>query len=219
MSTEHELNLYYSPGACSLAPHILLEASGLPFKITNVKSGGNGWLQELVKLNPKKQVPFIELEPGVILTEGSAIFTAISQLAPNKNFLGETRVEVLRSYEWISYLAASVHANKFDAIFKPERYINDKSLHPTVKDLAKQGLREAFGYVEQKLVELKPIDHENLRAVDAYLFVFFRWAINVLQFDVEKDFPRYYERMIAVSKFEAVQRAMKAEGITTVKAK
>ncbi|CAF9916842.1 MAG: hypothetical protein GOMPHAMPRED_001119 [Gomphillus americanus] len=213
MSTEHEINLYYFPGACSLASHILLQASGLPFKTTKVGFSSNGWPEEVVKMNPKKQVPFIELEPGVVLTEGAAIFTAISQLAPNKNFLGETRMEVLRSYEWFSYLSASIHASKFGAVFRPERYINDESLYPTVRDLVKNGLREAFGYVEQKMLELKPIDYENLRAVDAYLFVFFRWAIKVLQFDVEKDFPRYYERMIAVSKFEAVQKAMKDEGI------
>lgn len=212
MSTaNHKINLYYAAGACSLAPHIILHASGIPFTVTEAKLTGP-FNPEFAKLNPKKQVPFIELEPGVILTEIPAIMTAISGLVPEKKILGEPGMEVIRSYEWMNYLSGQVHARRFAVYFRPEKYVNDKSLYPMVKELALANIREAFEIVEDKLKDRKPVDSENIRAVDAYLFVFFRWANNV-GIDMQKEYPRYYERMMQLSKLEPVIKAAQMEGI------
>ena len=209
--TEHKINLYYSPGACSLAPHIILHASGLPFTVTK-SDVTKPFSPEYAKLNPKKQVPFVELQPGVILTEIPAIMTAISQLVPDKKFLGEPGMEVLRTYEWMNYLSGQLHARRFGVFFRPQRYVSDEKLYPMIKEVALGNIREAFGVVEEKLKDQPPVDPESIRVVDAYLFVFFRWARNI-GIDVEKEFPSYYARMIEVSKIEAVVKATEMEEI------
>src|SRR5581483_8202343 len=115
------MKLYYSPGACSLAPHIALREAGLTFDLEQVdlkakkaKSGTDYW-----GVNPKGAVPALRLDDGEVLTEGAAILQYIADLAPASGLApaAGTR-ERVRLQEWLNYIAAEVHKG-FAPLWKP----------------------------------------------------------------------------------------------------
>jgi glutathione S-transferase len=115
MSTP-KLHLYLLKTACSMAPHILLQESGVEFDKTMYDKDAllkiGGYPAEYLEINPKGKVPALKVDDEVI-TENLAIFTVISQLFPEKNFLGKTPMQTVRAYEWLSYLGSQVHAQGY----------------------------------------------------------------------------------------------------------
>jgi glutathione S-transferase len=110
------LKLYAVQGSCALASHIVLRESGLSFttqiwmrdELVNI----GGMPPEFLAINPKGKVPALQVNDEVV-TEGLAIMTYISQLAPEKKLLGKGTMETVRCYEWLGYLASSLHAVGF----------------------------------------------------------------------------------------------------------
>src|SRR4051794_12568010 len=106
------MKLYYSPGACSLSPHIALRESGLPFELVKVnlaaKTTENG--ENFLNVNPKGAVPTLKFDDGEVLTEAAVIVQAIADLAPEKRLApaAGTR-ERLRLQEWLNYIATELH--------------------------------------------------------------------------------------------------------------
>jgi glutathione S-transferase len=111
------LKLYAIQGSCALAPHILLRESALPFTTqiwsqAEIKKNG-GMPSELLAINPKGKVPCLQVDDEVV-TEGVAIMTYISQLAgAEKGLFGKGPMETVRCYEWLGYLASTLHAVGF----------------------------------------------------------------------------------------------------------
>lgn len=104
-----EIKFWFSPGACSLAPHVLLHEIGVPFEAvtTNVFAGAQ-LAEAFARINPKQRVPVLSLD-GQLITEVPAIATAISDLAPERHLMGGTRVDRARVYEWMAWLSGTLH--------------------------------------------------------------------------------------------------------------
>ncbi|HYR33979.1 MAG TPA: glutathione S-transferase N-terminal domain-containing protein, partial [Burkholderiales bacterium] len=115
------MKLYYSPGACSLSPHIVAREAGIPVQLQKVntkdksmESGGDFW-----KVNPRGYVPVLELDNGERLTEGPAIVQYLADQKPETGLAPKSGTfERYRLQEWLNFLTSEVH-KQFSPLFKP----------------------------------------------------------------------------------------------------
>ncbi len=115
------MKLYYSPGACSLSPHIALREAGLPFELvlasTKTKKRADG--SDYLAINPKGQVPTLELDDGQRLTEGPAIVQYIADLVPAKKLAPPAgTMPRYRVMEWLNFVTSELHKG-FSPLFSP----------------------------------------------------------------------------------------------------
>jgi glutathione S-transferase len=199
------LNLYYSPGACSLSPHIVAREAGIPVDMKKVDlkakviEGGGDYRA----VNAKGYVPALQLDDGVVLTEGPAIVQYLADRKPESGLAPKAgTTERYQLQEWLGFLNSEIHKG-FSPLFKPntpEEY----------KKIAKDNLAGRFDYLNQ---ELGKRDYLNgkFSVADAYLFTLLNWT-KPTQIDLAKwpHLAAYHARVGARPK---VQEAMKAEGL------
>ncbi len=140
------MKLYYSPGACSLSPHIALHEAGLPHQLVKVdlkaKTTENG--DDFTSINPKGQVPALMLDNGELLTEGPVIVQAIADKAAGKNLAPAAgSPERYRLQEWLNFITTELHKN-FSPLFQP-------AIPDEVKNFFKDRIRGKFKYADSKL--------------------------------------------------------------------
>ena len=200
------MKLYYSPGACSLASHIALYETGLPFEIdrliktTKMTAGGEDFMQ----INPKGYVPTIKLDDGSILTEGAAVLQYIADQKPDSGLAPKAgTMERYRLQEWLTFISSEIHKS-FSPLF-------NKDTTEEVKTNARNLLAKRLGYVETQLANKPYLMGDHFTVADAYFFVVTRWS-NHAGFDLGP-FPRIKEYMARIAARPAVQAAMKAEGL------
>jgi len=200
------MKLYYSPGVCSLSPHIVAHEIGLPLKIekvdTKTKQTETG--RDYLAINPKGYVPALELDSGEILTEGPAIVQYLadqkpeSGIAPPNGTLARARLQ-----EMLGYINSEIHKT-YSPFFKPD----------TPKEtLAEREayLRKRYQFVENILAKQNWLLGDKFSAADAYLFVVTRWAA-AIKFDLS-EFPALQAFQKRVHERPAVQAAMAEEGL------
>ena len=200
------MKLYYSPGACSLASHIALQETGLPFEIDRfiASTGKTASGEDFLQINPKGYVPTIRMEDGGILTEGGAVLQYIadqnpaSGLAPKAGTMGRYRLQ-----EWLTFIGTEIHKT-YSPLF-------NKTVSAEVKDRGFDLLTKRLGYVETWLTGHPYLLGDHFTVADAYLFVVLRWSTPV-GFDLTP-FPKIREYMNGIAKRPGVQSAMKAEGL------
>ena len=168
------MKLYYSPGACSLSPHIILVESGLSFDLEKVdlaaKKTGLG--ADYWKVNPKGYVPALELDDGQVLTEGPAIVQYLADLVPHKKLAPMAgTLERYRLQEWLNFISTELHKG-FSPLFNPKASDDWKS---AVKEL----LGRRIAIVAKQLEGKSYVMGESFTVVDAYLFTILRWARHV----------------------------------------
>lgn len=200
------MKLYYSPGACSLASHIALYETGLPFEIdrliktTKMTAGGEDFMQ----LNPKGYVPAIKLDDGSVLTEGAAVLQYIADQKPGSGLAPKAgTMERYRLQEWLTFISSEIHKS-FSPFF-------NKDATENVKTIARNNLTRRLGHVEAQLANKPYLMGDHFTVADAYLFVVVNWS-NIVGFDLNP-FPKLKEYMARVAARPAVQAAMKAEGL------
>lgn len=201
--------LWYSPGACSLAPHILLREINADFEAIRFDLKQRP-VEELRHVNPKMRVPVLSLD-GEVITETPAILTAIAYMASDRCLLGRTNDKTIRAYEWMNWLSTTLHAQAFASIFRPQRFSNDPSTLEAIKAKGLEDVQKCFDTIEQALSSVCSLG-DAFTVVDAYLFVFFRWGVR-LGLDMKKRYPKYTGLALAMMKRESVQAALQAEGI------
>lgn len=140
------MKLYYSPGACSLSPHIALLEAGLAHDLAKVdlkaKKVEDG--SDFLKVNPKGQVPTLQLDDGSILTEGPVIVQAIADKAAGKNLApANGTTERYRLQEWLNFLTSELHKN-FSPLFAP--VLSDET-----KQFFRDRLMGKLKHVDEKL--------------------------------------------------------------------
>ncbi|MBK4716784.1 MULTISPECIES: glutathione transferase GstA [Tenebrionibacter/Tenebrionicola group] len=200
------MKLYYSPGACSLSPHIILRESGLDFSLVKVdlaaKRTEHG--DNFLDINPKGQVPTLQLDDSTLLTEGVAIVQYIADSVPDRQLLAPagslTRYHTL---EWMNYIATELHKG-FTPLFRantPEEY----------KTLSRETLEQKIRYVDEKLSDNPWLMGTRFTIADAYLFTVLRWA-QALKLDINglKNIKRFMAQM---QERPAVKAATAAEGL------
>ena len=198
--------LYYSPGACSLSPHIVLREAGLPFDLvlTSTKTHKLADGTDYYTINPKGYVPLLELNDGQRLSEGPAIVQYIadqvpaSQLAPAAGTM-----ERYRLMEWLNFITSELHKG-FSPLFNP-------AMPEEAKVLARAKLTERLGWVETQLEGKDYLMGATFTVADAYLFTVAGWGKHVgVDIAPMKNLSAYMGRVAARP---AVQAALKAEGL------
>ncbi len=199
------MKLYYSPGACSLASHIVLQEIGKPFSIEKVdlaaKKTASG--ADFSAINPKGYVPTIELSPGEVLTEGPAILQHLAdqagRLAPAPGTMARARLN-----EWLAFINGEVH-KAFGPLFKPDASAE-------AKEAAKAQLAKRFTHIEKTLSDGRDyLTGADYTIADAYLFVVTNWA-NFTGFALDA-FPRLQAFQARIAARPAVEKALVAEGL------
>jgi glutathione S-transferase len=200
------MKLYYAPGACSLSPHIVLRESGLPFDLEQVdnkekktKSGQNFW-----DVNPKGQVPVLELDEGERLTEGPVIVQYLADKKPGSGLAPASGTpERYRVQEWLNFTTSELHKS-FGPIFRPttpEEY----------KKISKENLGKRFDWLDKQLADRQYLMGDKFTIADAYLFTVLRWSPRI-EIDLGRwpNLKAYVDRVAARPK---VREALQAEGL------
>jgi glutathione S-transferase len=200
------MKLYYSPGACSLSPHIVLRETGIAFDLEQVdnrekktKSGRDYWT-----VNPKGQVPVLELENGERLTEGPVIVQYVADQKPNSGLAPAVgTMERYRVQEWLNFVTSELHKS-FGPIFRP-------TTPDAYKAISKENLGKRFDWLNGQLAGRQYLMGDKFTIADAYLFTVLRWAARI-DIDLSKwpNLKAYVDRVAARPK---VQEALKAEGL------
>jgi glutathione S-transferase len=165
------MKLYYSPGACSMSPHIALLEAGLPYDLVKVdlkaKKLENG--DDYLAINPKGQVPALGLDSGELLTEGPVIVQYIADQAADKKLAPATGSDARRKLqEWLTFINGELHKN-FSPLFQP-------AFDDEVKGFFKTRLTGKFKYIDGALAGSDYLTGKDFTVADGYLFVMLNWA-------------------------------------------
>lgn len=205
------IRLWYSPGACSFAPHVLLHELGLPFEAVRMPiREGALQTEEFGRLNPKRRVPVLALDEEVI-TELPAIATAISLIKPERQLMGKGLIDQVRVYEWMNWLSGTVHAQGFGCFWRPHRFSDDASVHESIIARGRKTIAEYLAAIDAKLSRVHAVG-SGFTAADAFLLVIYRWG-NVIGLDMAKDYPNYHRFALRHAGRASVVKALQAEGI------
>lgn len=200
------MKLYYSRGACSLAVHITLCESGLPFttEAVNLATKKTASGADFTAINPKGYVPALELDSGEVLTEGPAINQYIADLVPEKKLAPPNgTLDRVRMQSWLTFIGTELHKS-FSPLFKPDST-------PEMKAKAVEMLNLRFGYVNQYLADKKFLVANQFSIADAYLFNVFNW-LGVLKMPTDQ-WPNIQALVSRVKERAGVQAALQAEGL------
>jgi glutathione S-transferase len=202
------LKLYFSPGACSLAPHILLEEIGQPYEVQKVDlKTGEQRSPEYAKVNWKGKVPALQLDDGQILTENVAILPYLAERHPERGLIATDVLGRARAFEWLGWCASTVHAS-FWPVFRPTNYCDEEAA-PRVKAIALETLQRHFDKIDELLRGRSHPLGDRFGVGDPYLVVFYRWG-KAYDLKIGDD----YRRVVAeLAGRPSVMRAIEAERI------
>jgi len=186
------LKLYFCPGACSLASHIVLEESGEPYEQHSVNlAGGEQRTEAYLKMNPQGRVPLLRLDNGEYLAENTAILPYLGKrfgLWPN-DALAEAKALSL-----IGFFAASVHPAHAH-VGRPERYASDTAAHASIKEM---GLKTFHNYLKQidGMLSGREWFGDKYSVLDPYALVFYTWGVRrELPVGELKNYTAFKDRM------------------------
>lgn len=200
------IKLYYSPGACSLAPHIALKEAGVPHELVRVDLGTHKTQsgEDFYAINPKGYVPALQLDDGSLLTENGALEQYIADLAPEKKLAPPAgTMERYRLQEWLHFVGTEIH-KAYSPLFNP-------ATPEETQKAQLEHISRRLGLVEKHLEGKQFLLGDSFTVADAYLFTVLSWSRfkgpDLKQWPaVEAYFQRVAER-------PAVQAAMAAEGL------
>jgi glutathione S-transferase len=201
------MKLYFSPGACSLSPHIVANELGIPLSLVKVDTakktladGGDFWA-----INPKGYVPAIQFDDGQVLTEGPAIVQWLADQKPESKLApANGTIERARLQETLGYINSELHKS-YSPLFNP------KTPEETRTERAEY-LRKRYGLIEKQLEGKQFLFGDQFTVADAYLYTVTTWAAYV-KLDIS-GFPNLLAFQARVAARPAVQKALEAEGLT-----
>ena len=200
------MQLYFSPGACSLASHITLREAGLNADLkradTKTKKLEDG--SDYFAVNSKGSVPALRLDNGQILTEGPVILQYLADQKPESNLVPRAgTIERYRVQEWLNFITSEVHKT-FSPLFNP-------AANDAVKAFAVQNVEKRFDWIDKQLAGKQYLTGDNFTIADAYLFVVANWS-NFVGIDLGR-WPALKAFQARVAARPKVQEAMEAEGL------
>jgi glutathione S-transferase len=201
------MKLYYSPGACSLSPHIVLREAGLAFEpvMAPTKTHKLADGSDYYGINPLGYVPLLELDDGARLREGPAIVQYIADQVPNKNLApANGTLPRYRLQEWLTFIGTEIHKS-FSPLF-----------HAGMPDEGKQIYRDRlanrYGFVNGELAAKQYLMGDHFSVADAYLYTVTRWT-KPMAIDLSA-FPNLLAFQARVEARPAVQEALKFEKLS-----
>jgi glutathione S-transferase len=200
------LQLFYAPGACSLASHIALKEAGLDFEAVRVqgRSPKMAGAVEYSQITEKNYVPALKLDDGSVLTEGTAILPYVADLKPQSALAPAAgTIARYRLHEWLGYINSEVHKG-FAVFFTPGSTDEQKAA-------GREALGKKFEFVQKQLAGRESLLPGGFSVADAYLFTVLGWTRIVgIDLGAWPQLKAYHER---IATRPAVQAAMKAEGL------
>jgi glutathione S-transferase len=201
------MKLYYSPGACSLSPHIALKESGLPFEAiaapTKTHKLADG--TDYYTINPLGYVPLLVLDDGTQLREGPAIVQYIADQVPAKQLApANGTVERYQLQAWLNFISTELHKGGFSPLFTP-------GMPEEAKTMAKTRLMARLQWVDGELANRKFLMGDTFTVADGYLFTVAGWGKHV-GVDIS-GLANLSAFMGSVGTRPGVQDALRAEGL------
>jgi glutathione S-transferase len=198
------MKLYYAPGACSLAPHIIIREAGLDVELDKVSFGKERTTaggRNFYDVNPQGAVPALELDHGEVLTEAQVLIQYLAAQKPQAKLAPTEGFARWRFLETLNFIATELHKGTSPLFKKPT---------DDVRDATKANLVNRYQLLDRKLGD-KDYLLGQFTVADAYAFVVLNWA---RRFEVETT-PRlqaYFKRIMARP---AVQQTLQEEGLPT----
>ena len=200
------MKLYFSPGACSLAPHIMLNECGFKYDMVKVdlktKKTENG--DDFFKINPKGYVPCLQADNGEILTEAAIIMQYLADQKAGSTFLASAGTwPRYHTLEMLNFISSEIHKG-----FGPLFYKDPEE----VQKHAREKIGSRFDLLNEKLKNQNFLMGSDFTLPDAYLFVMMRWA-RAMKFEMTK-WPKLMGLFERIEGRAAVQTTLKKEGLT-----
>jgi glutathione S-transferase len=199
------MKLYYAPGACSQAPHIVLHELDLRYEAIKVDLTKHTLPDgsDFRAINPKGYVPLLELDDGTRLTEANVVLQYLADRKPGTLAPPTGSLERYKLMEWLAFIATEVHKG-FGPLWNPQS-------EPPVRERAVAALGNRFGYLSQTLGKQPYLTGQSYTIADPYLFVVLNWA-NYHKVEL-KPWPALTEFQARIAKRPAVQATLKVEGL------
>lgn len=198
------MKLYYSPGACSLSPHIVLREAGLAFEpvLAPTKTHQLQDGTDYYTINPLGYVPMLELDDGTRLREGPAIVQYVADQVPNKNLApANGTLPRYRLQEWLTFIGTEIHKS-FSPLFNPAMPEEGKKVY-------RDRIANRFAFVNGELAGKDYLMGDHFTVADAYLYTVTRWA-KPMAIDMTA-YPNLAAHNARVDARPAVQEALKHE--------
>ena len=200
------MKLYYAPGACSLAAHIVLCELDLPHELVKVdlkthitEHGG-----DFYKVNPKGYVPALELDDGQVLTEDAVLVQYLADLKPGSGLLPPAgSMERWRALEWLNFISSELHKG-LGTLFNP-------AVTPEWRAVVIARVETRLTYLDRLLADQGYLSGNDFSVADAYLFTIVSWT-GIMQIDLTP-WPALVAYQARVAARPAVQEAMRSEGL------
>jgi glutathione S-transferase len=168
------MKLYYSPGACSLASHIVAREAGIAIELekVDIKSKRTQSEIDFLTINPKGNVPVLELDDGRFLTEGPAIMQFLADSKPERDLVPRNGTMArYRLQEWLGFINSDLHTS-YSPLFNPET-------PELIRSERREVLFKYYAFLERSLTFQQWLLGEQFSAADAYLFAVTNWARHV----------------------------------------
>lgn len=204
------MKLFYSPNACSIGIHVILEEIGKPFELVKLNfAEAEQYGPNYVAINPKSKVPALERDDGSILTEFPAIAVYLARTNPEAKLLPATLDGEIRALELLEYMTATVHMRGFTRIFRAGTFSPNPEEEAKVIETGRNMVIKGFDILAPALGD-KPYLLGDISIADAGLFYLEYWALNRAKIPVPPVFEAHLTRMLDRP---AVQRVLASEGL------
>ena len=205
------MKLMYSPGACSVGIHVLLEEIGKPYdtQLVNLREGGQ-FKPEFTSVNPKSKVPTLVRDDGSVLTEYPAIAYWLARTNPEKKLLPDDVEAQTRALEALDYCVSTLHMHGFSRLFRASNYTPNPADEEKVKERGKEMAEKGFAVMDKALAG-KDYLVGSFSIADSALFYTEFWGAKRMNMTLPRNCAAHLDRMMARP---AVQRVMQQEGLT-----
>ena len=206
------MKLYYVPGACSLAPHIILEEMGIPYTAQKLSFEDDSLNRpEYSKINPMHAVPALALQDGTVITETSAIMQYIAEQKPSTNLVPRAgTIERTKQQQYLNFVTSELHPT-FGLLWSAETFVKDEKARVDFTNNVKQKIADRLEVFNNWLNGKTYLMGEQFTVADAYAFTVISWSKYVdVKIDRYSNIPGYLSR---VAERPAVLRTLKNEGL------
>jgi glutathione S-transferase len=206
------LTLFYSPGACSLAAHVVLEELGLEFERRPVLlAEGQHLSDDYLRINPRGRVPAL-IADGAVITEVPAILTYLASLKRESGLLPpDGSLELARAQELAAFLSSTLHID-YAQLWRPGRFLPEGADSTMLVDHARTLIHQHSSEIE-RWIKRPWVLGDCYSIADAYLLPFYRWG-NRIGFSMAREFPRWAEWTGRMLERPAVAKTISIEGIS-----
>jgi glutathione S-transferase len=205
--------LYYSPGSCSFAPHVVLREIGLTFELRKFSTADrSNYSPEYLAVNPKGRIPTLLID-GFTLTENPAILAYLGRRYPEADLYPSTATEnEARCLEWLAWSSNTVHI-AFAQILRSERFVPSEDAYPPVQASGQVNFQRCLAEIEAHLTRSPFAVGSQFTVVDPFWLVFYRWGIRQ-GYEIKRLYPAYTRYAELLSQRPSVMAALSVEGIS-----